>query len=124
MLLNDLEHLTRNQIIEVENNFKKEIKVKDGVWKFKSWDKDSVTIEDKDEFFKGVWEFTANEEPTQNVQKPENNQKGNTNKTQNTTKQTKTSKVKTGDDTALFMYSLMLLVAVLGFMLVLRKKVR
>lgn len=124
MLPNDLEHLTRNQIIEVENNFKKEIKVKDGVWKFKSWDKDSVTIEDKDEFFKGVWEFTANEEPTQNVQKPENNQKGNTNKTQNITKQTKTSKVKTGDDTALFMYSLMLLVALLGFMLVLRKKVR
>lgn len=36
MLPNDLEHLTRNQIIEVENNFKKEIKVKDGVWKFKS----------------------------------------------------------------------------------------
>lgn len=124
MLPNDLEHLTRNQIIEVENNFKKEIKVKDGVWKFKSWDKDSVTIEDKDEFFKGVWEFTANEEPTQNVQKPENNQKGNTNKTKNITKQTKTSKVKTGDDTALFMYSLMLLVALLGFMLVLRKKVR
>lgn len=56
--------------------------------------------------------------------KPENNQKGNTNKTQNITKQTKTSKVKTGDDTALFMYSLMLLVALLGFMLVLRKKVR
>ena len=45
-------------------------------------------------------------------------------KTQNITKQTKTSKVKTGDDTALFMYSLMLLVALLGFMLVLRKKVR
>ena len=121
MLPNDLEHLTRNQIIEVENNFKKEIKVKDGVWKFKSWDKDSVTIEDKDEFFKGVWEFTANEEPTQNVQKPENNQKGNTNKTQNITKQTKTSKVKTGDTSTIAMWIVTLLSALSGMIFIKKK---
>ncbi|WP_236786589.1 SHIRT domain-containing protein [Anaerococcus ihuae] len=41
----------------------KEVKVKDGTWKFVSYDKDSKTVEDKDVEFTGTWEFTPNPEP-------------------------------------------------------------
>ncbi|MDU0944957.1 MAG: SHIRT domain-containing protein [Anaerococcus vaginalis] len=35
----------------------KEVKVKDGTWKFVSYDKDNKTVEDKDVEFTGTWEF-------------------------------------------------------------------
>ena len=35
----------------------KEVKVKDGTWKFVSYDKDKETVEDKDVEFTGTWEF-------------------------------------------------------------------
>ncbi|VYT69274.1 hypothetical protein [Peptoniphilus gorbachii] len=41
----------------------KEVKVKDGTWKFVSYDKDKVTVEDKDVEFTGTWEFTPNQDP-------------------------------------------------------------
>ncbi|BFL76115.1 SHIRT domain-containing protein [Finegoldia magna] len=41
----------------------KEVKVKDGTWKFVSYDKDSKTVEDKDVEFTGTWEFTPNQNP-------------------------------------------------------------
>ena len=42
----------------------KEVKVKDGTWKFVSYDKDSKTVEDKDVEFTGTWEFTPKTTPT------------------------------------------------------------
>lgn len=110
LLPKDIDHLTRDEIIEVENNFKKEIRVKDGVWKFKTWDKDSITIENQDEYFNGVWEFIPNEVAV----KTENN---NSNKKQ-------ISKVKTGDDTSIFIFISMLLVSFLGVTVLFKKKVR
>ncbi|EEB35842.1 repeat protein [Anaerococcus hydrogenalis DSM 7454] len=41
----------------------KEVKVKDGTWKFVSYDKDKETVEDKDVEFTGTWEFTPNPKP-------------------------------------------------------------
>ncbi|WP_218970137.1 SHIRT domain-containing protein, partial [Anaerococcus sp. HMSC075B03] len=35
----------------------KEVKVKDGTWKFVKYDKDNKTVEDKDVEFTGTWEF-------------------------------------------------------------------
>lgn len=108
LLPKDIDHLTRDEIIEVENNFKKEIRVKDGIWRFKTWDKNSVTIENQDEYFNGVWEFIPNEVAVKN----ENNDKK------------QLSKVKTGDDAPIFIFVSMLLVAFLGVTLILKKKVR
>ncbi|QQN56769.1 InlB B-repeat-containing protein [Anaerococcus obesiensis] len=42
----------------------KEVKVKDGTWKFVSYDKDNKTVEDKDVEFTGTWEFTPKTTPT------------------------------------------------------------
>lgn len=36
----------------------------EGAWSFVSWDKESVTITDKDEEFIGTWKFTKKEDPT------------------------------------------------------------
>ena len=36
----------------------KEVKVKDGTWKFVSYDKDQETVDNKDVEFTGTWEFT------------------------------------------------------------------
>ena len=41
----------------------KEVKVKDGTWKFVSYDKDNKTVEDKDVEFTGTWEFIPDQEP-------------------------------------------------------------
>ena len=40
----------------------KTVEVKDGTWKFVSYDKDSKTVEDKDVEFTGTWEFTPDPE--------------------------------------------------------------
>ena len=40
----------------------KTVEVKDGPWKFVSYDKDSKTVEDKDVEFTGTWEFTPDPE--------------------------------------------------------------
>ncbi|EEU13529.1 repeat protein [Anaerococcus vaginalis ATCC 51170] len=42
----------------------KTVEVKDGTWKFVSYDKDSKTVEDKDVEFTGTWEFTPKTTPT------------------------------------------------------------
>ncbi len=42
----------------------KTVKVKDGTWKFVSYDKDNKTVEDKDVEFIGTWEFTPKTTPT------------------------------------------------------------
>ncbi len=41
----------------------KEVKVKDGTWKFVKYDKDNKTVEDKDVEFTGTWEFIPDQEP-------------------------------------------------------------
>ncbi|MGR7841196.1 SHIRT domain-containing protein, partial [Finegoldia sp. P3-F-LR] len=41
----------------------KEVKVKDGTWKFVSYDKDKETVDNKDVEFTGTWEFTPNQNP-------------------------------------------------------------
>lgn len=111
LLPKDIEHLTRDQLIEVENNFKKEIRVRDGVWRFKTWDKDVVTIENKDEYFNGVWEFTPD-----NVSVKTENNTNSSNK--------KSAQVKTGDDAPIFIFISMLLVAFLGITIIIKRKVR
>lgn len=108
LLPKDINHLTRDEIIEVENNFKKEIRDKDGIWRFKTWDKNTVIIENKDEYFNGVWEFIPNEVAVKT--------KNNDNK--------QISKVKTGDDAPIFIFVSMLLFAFLGVTLIIKKKVR
>ena len=45
----------------------KEVKVKDGTWKFVKYDKDQETIDNKDVEFTGTWEFTPKTTPTEVV---------------------------------------------------------
>ena len=45
----------------------KEVKVKDGTWKFVSYDKDQETVDNKDVEFTGTWEFTPKTTPTEVV---------------------------------------------------------
>lgn len=60
LLPNGKEHLVKNDKVDADTSFNKEVEVADGKWTFEGWDKDSVTIDNKDETFTGTWVFTKN----------------------------------------------------------------
>ena len=47
----------KGEVVKPTEPETKEVKVKDGTWKFVSYDKDKETVEDKDVEFTGTWEF-------------------------------------------------------------------
>lgn len=107
-------HLIKDDQVDVDNNFNKEIKVSDGKWTFVSWDKDSVTIMDKDETFTGTWVFTKD------VVNPANN---NQNQSSKPTKEIKkTTKIKTSVSVSTTFYLILMVSALIGLVSLKKKR--
>lgn len=114
------EHLIKDDQVNTDNNFNKEVKVSDGKWTFVSWDKESVTIVDKNESFTGTWVFTKD------VAKPTNNNQNKPNTPSKSTKGDKkiqkSAKVKTGVSITISFYLAMLVSSLIGIVLFKKKR--
>lgn len=120
LLPENKEHLIKDDQVNVDNNFNKEVKVSDGKWTFVSWDKESVTIVDKNESFTGTWVFTKD------VTKPTNNNQNKPNTPSKPTKGDKkiqkSAKVKTGVSITISFYLAMLVSSLIGIVLFKKKR--
>lgn len=96
-----------------------EVKVTDGVWTFKQYDKEKVENISSDVTFTGVWEFKANEKTNSKPDKPGSTTPANTTKP-NTSK---ADNPKTGDNSGLMRWMALMLVSAAALYTIIRKVV-
>lgn len=96
-------HLIKDDKVNADNNFMKEVKVSGGKWTFVNWDNMSVTITDHDEIFIGKWIFTADTINNNEIKKTD------------TKDSSKKGGVNTSDCNNVAMYAGIGLFAIIGF---------
>lgn len=106
MLPSTVKHLVKDDKVDADTDFSKEVKVSGGKWTFVNWDNESVTITDRNEKFTGTWVFTADNGKL-DVKKP-----GSKADTKDTTKK---ETINTSDQSNVVMYAGIGMFAMIGF---------
>lgn len=108
-------HLAKDDKVNADNDFSKEVKVTGGKWTFVNWDTDSVTITDHDEKFTGTWVFTADTAKGDDEIKNPGTKDPDSGKTDAEKPDTKKEAVNTADHSNVTMYAGIGLFATIGF---------
>lgn len=94
--------LANNENVKAPEINPDKVKVKDGVWSFKGWDKDEKTVSGSNIEFEGIWEFAKDESPS----KPDDSNKSQKPKKDiPKEKQGGNSAVNTGDESNMIFHA-------------------